>query len=165
MAVEMVNHGLLGDDVAIVSAEFRDFFFDIIFPSVATLSSDVHGDLGDLVVVRGSARVSDIVVTSVVLVDKEDSDVVLGSLIVGGEILHELNGPVGDSVAVVGGRSDDVEVEDGLLNFWCRGSAGASTEDLGVGHGDLADKRAGIGDPDSLRVASAVGSCVAVSGV
>ena len=161
----MVDHDLLGDDVTIVSAEFRDFFFDIIFPGVAALSGNVHGDLGDLVVVRGGAGVSDIVVTSVVLVDEEDFDVVLGSLVVGGKVLHELNGPVGDSVAVVGGRSDDVEEEDGLLNYWWWGSAGASTEDLGVSHGDLADKRAGIGDPDSLGVPSAVGSGVSVCGV
>lgn len=159
-AVEIVDHDFLRDDVAIVAAELGDFLLDVGFPSN---TADVHRNFSDLVVVGRGARESCVFVAVVVLVDEEDSDVVLSSLVVCGKVAHELDGPVGDAVTVVGRRRNDVQVEDRRLDNWRGRSAGAGAEDLGVGHRDLADERTRIVDADGARVAGArVRSGVAV---
>ena len=159
-AVEIVDHDFLRDDVAIVASELGDFILDVGFPSS---TADVHRNFSDLVIVRRGARESRVFVAVVVLVDEEDSDVVLSSLVVFGKVAHELDGPVGDAVTVVGRRRDDVQVEDRRLDNWRGRSASAGAEDFGVSHGDLANERTRIVDADGARVAGTrVGSSVAV---
>jgi len=89
--VEIVNHDFLRDDMAIVTAELRDFILNVGLPSRA---ADVHRDFRDLVVVRSGACIASVFIAIVVFVDKEDSDVVLRSLVILCKVSHELNGPV-----------------------------------------------------------------------